>query len=59
MAIMMQGHPREPETFSFSETTTGPNGFRRVIRSYVVFDSRWPWWLRTLAKLIPVPEGET
>ena len=47
-----RGHPRESETFWFSETTTGPNSFRRVIRSYVAFDSRWPWWRRAWATLM-------
>lgn len=48
----IRGHPRNPETFSFSETTIGPDGFRRVIRSYVAFDSRWPWWRRALAAFV-------
>ena len=52
MAYQIEGHPREPSTFTFSETTTGPNGARRVILSYVAFDSRWPWWRKALVKLV-------
>lgn len=52
MSVEILGHPCEPDTFTYSQTTTGPNGFRRVIRSYVAFDSRWPWWRRVLANIL-------
>lgn len=45
------GHPREPETFSFSETRSGPDGFLLITKSHVAYDSRWPWWRRLIADL--------
>ena len=49
MATIMNGHPRVPETFEFTETISGPDGYRRTIRSYVAWDSTWPWWKKALA----------
>ena len=38
------GHPREPETFEFTQSRIGKDGWRVRHRSYVEFDSRDPWW---------------
>lgn len=51
MTSSLVGHPREPETFTFTERQEGPNGLLRIIRSHVAYDSRWPWWRRWLADL--------
>ena len=59
MTIIVASHPREPETFHYTQTEVGPNGFRRVIRSYVAFDSRWPWWKRAIAHVINATKEPT
>lgn len=44
------GHPSEPETFEFTQTSE-KDGARVVIKSYVAYDSRWPWWRKLWAGL--------
>jgi hypothetical protein len=43
------GHPSEPETFEFVQTTWRGDNISRRIKAYVVFDERWPAWKRRLA----------
>lgn len=40
----MTGHPAEPETFEFSQTSSTDGRVRRRIKSFVTFDDLWPAW---------------
>jgi hypothetical protein len=46
----LSGHPSEPEAFTFTQTRSRPEA-TVVTRTYVAFDSRWPWWKKRLARL--------
>jgi len=53
MTIISEGHPIRPETFSFQSTAYDHTGeITRVHRSFISYDSRWPWWRVQVVKML-------
>lgn len=42
----MVGHPSEPETFEFVQTNWRGDNISYRVRSFAVFNERWPAWKR-------------